>query len=280
MQLRLYPGTKTQERGRAHLRPGLIAALVACCIPIAAAADAQTPLAEAQHEFYNGRYEETARLLPDACSAQPVNLAACELKTSAVLFQIKQLVGASRDREQAWKSCRTCPALMAAFVADIGNGQKAARAALAATPDDEALFLLGKLDLNYVWLQLGTLGRKTGWSEYWEARKSLDAVLKKNPQHVRARVARAWIDYIVDTRLPRGTRWILGGGNKKKGLLAVREAASAEAERYVRAEAGFALWDMQVRERQLTDAVDSARKLSREFPDNQELRRFLETHAR
>jgi TolA-binding protein len=49
---------------------------------------------------------------------------------------------------------------------------------------------------------------------------------------------------------------------------------------YVWAEARFWLWDMQVRERQLADAVDSARQLSREFPDNQELRRFLETHAR
>jgi hypothetical protein len=29
---------------------------------------------------------------------------------------------------------------------------------------------------------------------------SLDAVLKRNPQHVRARLARAWIDDIVDAR--------------------------------------------------------------------------------
>ena len=71
------------------------------------------------------------------------------------------------------------------------------------------------------------LGKKTGWDEYWEARKSLDAVLKANPKHVRARVARGWIDYIVDTRMPWGTRWVLGGGNKKKGLTTLREAAAA-----------------------------------------------------
>jgi hypothetical protein len=34
---------------------------------------------------------------------------------------------------------------------------------------------------------------------------------------LRARVARAWIDYIVDTRMPLGTRWLLGGGNKNAG---------------------------------------------------------------
>jgi hypothetical protein len=268
-----------QMQKRARVKTQLIAGVVAS-LALTATAGAQTPLADAQQAFYNGRYDETALLLREACSSQPMDLAACELRTSALLFQMKQLLGAARDRERAWKSCSACPALMTAFLADIGQGQKAARAALSAGPDDETLFLLGKLDLNYVWLQLGTLGRKTGWSEYWEARKSLDTVLKKNPQHVRARVARAWIDYIVDTRMPRGTRWLLGGGNKKKGFLAVQEAASAEAEMYVRAEARFALWDMQVRERQLAEAVDSARQLSREFPDNQELRRFLETHAR
>jgi hypothetical protein len=256
----------------------LIAGLVACWT---AAAEAQTvPIEHAQREFYNGRYESTAGLLHDACSGQTLNLASCELRTTALLFQIKQLIGDARDdKQRAVKACTACTALIAAFLAETAVAQKAARAALAARSDDETLFLLGKLDLNYVWLQLGTLGRKTGWSEYWEARKSLDAVLKRNPQHVRARVARAWIDYIVDTRMPRGTRWLLGGGNKKKGLLAVREAASADADTYVRAEAAFALWDMQVRERQMSGAVESARKLAREFPENQELRRFLETHA-
>jgi hypothetical protein len=52
--------------------------------------------------------------------------------------------------------------------------QAIARARLEVDPGDEQmLFFLGKVDLNYVWLQLGTLGRKTGWDEYWEARRSL-----------------------------------------------------------------------------------------------------------
>ena len=91
--------------------------------------------------------------------------------------------------------------------------------------DDDALFFLGKLNLNYVWLHLETLGRKTGWSEYWEARRSLDAALKDNPLHMRARVARAWVDYIVDTKMTRGTRWVLGGGSKKRAFIGAREAA-------------------------------------------------------
>ena len=72
---------------------------------------------------------------------------------------------------------------MDAFTADLHHGQALARERLKTSPnDEEALFFLGKLDLNYVWLELGLLGHKTGWDEYWEARKSLDAVLKQNPE--------------------------------------------------------------------------------------------------
>jgi len=237
-------------------------------------------LADAQRLFYNGRYEAAAALTVEQCSQDADDLAACELRTSTLLFQIKRAIGDASDKQKAWKLCSICPELMSAFVAETARGQAIARAKLQKNPDDEsALFLLGKLDLNYVWLQLGTLGRKTGWKEYWEARKSLDQVLKQNPGHVRARVARAWIDYIVDTRMPRGTRWVLGGGDKKRGLRVVREAAKSDADFFARAEAGFALWDMQVRERDLVGAVATARDLVRDFPDNRELTKFLDTHA-
>ena len=164
-------------------------------------------------------------------------------------------------------------------MAEVDHGRSVARTRLQRNPTDEdALFFLGKMNLNVIWLHLATLGRRTGWSEYWEARKSLDSVLKANPQHVRARVARAWIDYIVDTKVPRGTRWLLGGGSRKRGLDAVREAAQEASPPYVQAEAMFALWDMEVRERNLADAIVVARALARDFPDNRELTKFLYTY--
>jgi hypothetical protein len=188
-------------------------------------------------------------------------------------------MGDSADRERAWTMCAACPDLLSAFVAETSRARALAHTRLQQNPGDEAaLFLLGKVDLNYVWLQLGTRGRKTGWDEYWEARTSLDKVLERNPGHLRARVARAWIDYIVATKMPRGTRWLLGGGSKKRGLQVVREAASAEGDFFARTEAAFALWDMQVRERELVEAVATARQLARDFPDNRELTRFLNAH--
>jgi hypothetical protein len=101
------------------------------------------------------------------------------------------------------------------LTAEIADGRAAAKERLeAAEKDDEARFFLGKINLTHVWLHLETLGRRTGWGEYWEARRSLDAVLDRQPGHVRAMTARAWIDYIVDTRVPWGVRWMLGGGDK------------------------------------------------------------------
>lgn len=236
---------------------------------------------EAQRLFYNARYEAAADLMYEPCS-RPDGLAACELRSAALHFQIKKMLGElpDKDKDKAWKACAWCPDLVAAFGLANSRGRTLARERLAIDPnEEETLFLLSKLALNHVWLQLGTLGRKTGWSEYWEARKTLDRLLHRNPKHVRARVARAWIDYIVDTKLPRGTRWLLGGGSRKRGLLAVREAASGEAAFFVMAEARFALWDMEVREGNLPDAIATARILIRDFPENPDLNRFVRLHV-
>jgi hypothetical protein len=236
-------------------------------------------LEDAQRSFYNGDYARAATVAQELCAARPDDLDACELRTASLLFQIKKALGETgeRDKSAAWKLCRGCPALMSAFIADTARGQAFARARLKAHPDhQDTLFFLGKMDLNYVWLQSGTLGRKTGWSEYWEARRSLDHLLRMNPEHVRARVARAWVDYIVGTTVPRGVRWLLGGGNKKRGLLVVAEVVDMGAGSYfVQTEATFALWDMQVRERDISGAKATARLLARQFPENRELHRFL-----
>jgi hypothetical protein len=142
------------------------------------------------------------------------------------------------------------------------------------------MFYAGKLDLNHLWLHLGTLGRKTGWDQYWEARKFLDAVLMANPNHIRARVARAWMDYIVGTKVPWGTRWLLGGGNKKKGLTVVAAAADTKTDFYVQAEARFGLWEMLVREKRVPEALAAARVLHEQFPDNPEVTRYIEQNDR
>jgi len=239
-------------------------------------------LEQAQRFFYNGDYDRAGAVTDALCAARPDDLEACELRTASLLFQIKKALGetGARDKSAAWKRCSVCPALVSAFQADTVRGQTFARARLTAHPDDEdTLFFLGKVDLNYVWLQSGTLGRKTGWDEYREARRSLDQVLRMNPAHVRGRVARGWVDYIVGSSVPRGVRWVLGGGNKQRGLLAVRDVVeSGGGEFFDQVEAMFALWDMQMREHEVPGAIATARVLARDFPENRELRKFLTIH--
>jgi hypothetical protein len=269
-----------------HIRACVAVMLVVNLTTGVRAQDVQTPapsITDAYRLFYNARYEEAAALAM-ALRSNTHDLENDEVRTSALLFQLRGLLNGqdARDNDnknrksEMLKRCEKCAEVLAAFMADLHHGQALARAKLKAKPnDEEALFFLGKLDLNYVWLELGLLGHKTGWDEYWEARKSLDAVIKQNPNHVRARVARGWIDYIVNTRMPWGTRWLLGGGNKKRGLASVREASTMEADEWTRAEAEFALWDMNVREKNFDAATVIAQKLGRQFPENREVAKFL-----
>ena len=273
---------------RCRFRNGAAAVLLCAAVVVAsatdvraqpAAPDAGDGLVAAQRAFYDGKYAEAAAATLALQATAPDSLAVAELRTSALLFQLKRLLDPASDKKKAFAACTSCPDLLAAFGRERDRGLALARARLAANPvDDTATFFLGKLNLNHVWLYLGTLGRRTGWNEYWEARRSLDALLARQPQHVRGRVARAWIDYIVDTKMTRGFRWILGGGDKKRALRVVNEAARADADTYANAEARFALWDLQVREKDLKNAVITATALARDFPANRELERFLATH--
>ena len=125
-------------------RFGLSIAGVLMALP----AEASGPLEAAQLDYYNARYEASAAATLDAC-ATGGDIAACELRTAALLFQIKRLVGQAKDKDKAWKQCATCPELMTAFKAALARGQDVARTKLKEIPDDdETLFLLGKLDLN------------------------------------------------------------------------------------------------------------------------------------
>jgi tetratricopeptide (TPR) repeat protein len=267
-----------------------LALVVALEAAVAGMTDASAAtLDAAQHHFYNGRYVEAARLSQALAEREP-SLALSELRTSILHFQLRRALGEPKDRDKAFKRCVECVAFYDDFMREYRAGREAAREALRRAPDDPAtLFYLGKMDLNYLWLMLGTLGHRTGWNEYWEARHSLDAALDADPHHLRARVARAWIDYIVDTRMPWGTGWMLGGGSKKKALAIMQQAAeeaavdrpgtSADAY-YAGAEALFGLWDMQVREHRDADALATARRLAALFPENAEVLRFIASRSR
>jgi len=242
---------------------------------------AAATLDDAQRLFYTALFQESAAEAKAITDAEPSNLAAWEVRTSALHFQLRRLLGEPKDRKAAMAKCAECRAVLATFLDDVNRGRAAARERIAQAPDDEeARFFLGKLDLSYLWMQLSTLGRKTGWDEYWEAKKLLEDILEKNPMHVRARVARAWMDYIVGTRVPWGTRWVMGGGSKSRGLRMVREAAQTPAGLYTKVEAQFGLWEMLSRDGRRDEAVGVAKELLARFPENKDLQRFVGSGGR
>ena len=256
--------------------------LTACVLIVAGATRlGAATLDDAQRLFYTALFQESAAAAKSITDAEPENLAAWEVRTSALHFQLRRLLGEPKDRKAAMAKCAECRALLATFLEDVNTGRTAARGRIAKAPDDEeARFFLGKLDLSYLWMQLSTLGKKTGWDEYWEAKRILEAMLEKNPMHVRARVARAWMDYIVGTRVPWGTRWVMGGGNKSRGLKMVRDAAQTPADHYTQVEAQFGLWEMLSRDGQRDEAVGIAKELLKKFPENKDLAKFVETGGR
>ena len=237
-------------------------------------------LDQARYLFYSGRYGEASAMALALRDRSPDDLETFELRTSAIHFQIRRAMGEAEDKDRAFKACGECAGLMHVFMEDIARGRALARARVESNPSSpEALFLLGKIDLNYVWLQLGTLGRRTGWNEYREARRSLDDALKLRSHYTRARVARAWIDYIVDTKVTWGFRWILGGGDKKKALIVMHDSAANASDHFERTEASFGLWEMNIREKKFVEALQIARGLLRDFPDNRELAKFIAAHG-
>jgi hypothetical protein len=74
----------------------------------------------------------------------------------------------SRGQREGLQTVRRVPGSTDRVPGRYGAGVALAHERLQSTPDDDtARFFLGKLNLNYVWLQLGPLGRKTGWDQYW-----------------------------------------------------------------------------------------------------------------
>ena len=235
-----------------------------------------TPLEAAQRLFYTSKFPAAADQALQLIVQTPSDLAAFELRTSALHFQIRRASGTGKDRKAAMAACKACPPLLEVFFAEFKRGRDAARQRLAEAPDDEqAMYYLAKMDTSYLFLQLSTVGKRTGWEEYWEAKRLLQQVLDKNPDHVRAQVARAWMDYIVGTRVPWGTRWVMGGGSRDRGLREMREAASAASDFYSEVEADFALWEMLMRDGKRDQAVPVARELLARFPENEELAKFV-----
>src|SRR2546428_225129 len=80
-------------------------AVMAGGFSVLAAPDAtgQLALTDARAAFYNAGFEQAAALTLDLCAADDVD--ACELRSAALLMEIKRAIGNARDKDDAFKAC-------------------------------------------------------------------------------------------------------------------------------------------------------------------------------
>src|ERR1044071_911000 len=82
--------------------------MLAATVLFAVATVAPPDIEEAQRLFYNGRYDAAEEATLALCTDDPAALAACELRSSTLLFQIKRVLAGHRDRDAALKQCTPC----------------------------------------------------------------------------------------------------------------------------------------------------------------------------
>ena len=244
--------------------------------PLGAEVLYEDKITEAKEHFYQEQYQEAERLVFEARTIEPADPESYELRTTIILFRLKQVTGIDGDRQGNRKntrellaSCPVCPELLRQFDNDGAEGTRLARQLLVNRSGDErAMFLLARMDLNKLWLNLQVLDKREGLREYREARNLLGLVLAQNPDHVRALTASAWINYIVGGRNFL-VRAILGGGSKKEALNQLRQAVSClECDFFDRTEARFSLLDILKQEKHFAEASVLAEELRVRFPRN------------
>ena len=76
---------------------------------------------EAYRLFYASRFEESAAAAAELTAANPGDLVAWEIRTSALHFQLKRLVGEGKDKKGAFARCAECPKLLSTFIEEVGT---------------------------------------------------------------------------------------------------------------------------------------------------------------
>ena len=134
--------------------------------------------------------------------------------------------------------------------------------------DDDTLFFLGKLDLNYVWLQLGPLQQEDRLGRVLGKRGSRSTPCSRAIRATSGRASPAPGSTTSSTPRCRGGRArVLGSGNQKKALTNVREGGAVWTRISSRMrKPEFALWDITGAGARHVNATDTARQLAQRLP--------------
>ena len=239
-------------------------------------------LHQARHHMFNEDYALAREIALAARARKPQDMESYELVTLSEIFRLKKELGISgvnpiSNTDKLQKHA----AAVEQFKQDIDEGLRLAREQLMQNPGDErTLFLTGKLQLNKLMLILQVQNKKSGRTEYLEARRVMDGILLVHPGHCRALVASGWMNYIIGTRgfFERLGLTFLGlRGDRKKGVEEIAHAADAlvACDPLDKIEARFSLLEILKKEQRWPQVYAIAKELESQFPENTQLKKYI-----
>jgi hypothetical protein len=225
---------------------------------------------QAREALYSEQYAEADGHVLNARRLCPTDPESYELRTGLLVLKTKQALKAAGGKR---KDCAECESLILEFEKDFEKGRALADAALQHNLKDERLmFLSGKLYLNRVWMNVDILDKAaSSGGPYRDARDRIEEVLKRNPRHIRALVASAWINYMIASRSV-ATRALLRAfgikGDKKKAFDHLALAVAEHGDEYSHWEAKFTQRDLLKRENKRSEVEAVTEELRTRFPKN------------
>ncbi len=233
---------------------------------LALPAEYETRINASREAFFRQDFQVAATRATAARKLFPDDPESYEAHTSALLFRLRKQAGVNGSGLLLSKQAPD-PSTLAEFLRLQAEGVRQAERCLRDSPRNARCeFLLAKLHLNKLWLNLQVLDRKTGLGEYRSARAGLERVLVRDPNHARALTALGWIEQVVAER-SWAVRRLLGGGSHDKALAHIHRATSCSScSELDVAEAKFALAELLQREKRQKEAEPILRELRRRFP--------------
>jgi hypothetical protein len=266
-----------------------IARLAVCTIlPLSVTANGvfDTPLDRAFNRLYNLDFRTAHKILDDYTIREPRLPLTPAVRAAAILFEeldrMQTLQGeffSDDKRIAAKRSSKPDPALRDRFYKSVEHAQQLAREVLGRnSTDPDALFTLS-LTTGLVGDYLALIEKRhvASLSSIKQSNEHAMKLIRAHPNYVDGYLTTGFSDYLIGS-LPFFVRWFVKiegvEGNKTTGVRTLERVA--DSGRYMRPFAKLLLSIFHLREKNYTKCQEVLREYSREFPENQVVKKEIE----
>jgi len=175
------------------------------------------------------------------------------------------------------EQCKRCGELVRLFEEDMAAGLRLADDTIAQRPFDARVHAIrAKLAVYQLWFLKDVLEATDGArKEIAQGRAHADAALRFDSRNVQARVAKGILEFVVGSQ-GFFARYVLGGGDKEKSIVLLRETANcANCSSIDRLEAKVALFNLLRKDKRCGDALAVARELAVQIPEARSIQQFI-----